>query len=298
MLIILAALAGLRPARNSRAGWLSPLLLVGVGAIFALGLTLKWDDQPVRWNALRPLDAALWQAGHWLKPALFRDSQPPAPFDAGVPLPGMLLTAVVPYFEQGRVFARYAALASLGLALLAGLALTRLRRRWVAALVAGLLLFEVLPPPLARVPFPPPVHPAFAWLREHPLEGEAIADVAAWDQSRLVLYGRGETLWATLLHGQPTVAGASSVWAGHTVALNSWLFAHPQPFRDPEFVPTLRASRVRYLVFHMLGSGEAAILAEAAANPVVSIVGRFEPPAGRSPWPYPITIVEILPAAQ
>jgi len=287
------ALVGWWTARSARA-WRPFLLLVPLGMILALGLTLKWDNEPLQWPALRPLNALIWRLGYALKPVFFGQSQPPAPHDAAIPLPGLLLATLIPYLEQSRVFARYALLATLGIAPLAARVVAGARKRWLGALLAGLLLFEVVPPQVQTLPFPPPTHPAFAWLQGKAEAGSAIADVAAWDDSRLVLYVRGEAVWATLLHGHPTVAGASSVWPAQAAAFNDWLFAHPHPFQDADFVSMLRSYGVRYLVFHMLGSGEQAILADAAENEAVRVVGRFEPPAGVSPWNYPITIVEIL----
>jgi hypothetical protein len=293
-LALLAALAGLPAAWRARRDWLPALLLLLIGILLALGLTLKWDNQSLSLPALRPLDAAIWAIGHAIKPATFPAAQPPAPFDAAIPLPGLLLSAVVPYLEQSRVFARYAMLATLSIALLAGLALQRARRLLPRLALAGLLLFEIIPPPLERLPFPPAEHPAFAWLRQHP---GVIADVAALNRETLTLWVRGETVWATLLHGQPTVAGASSVWPAHTRFFNDWLIAHPHPFDAPDFAALLRAYGVRYLVFHMVGSGEAALMGEAAGNPAFRVVGQFAPPAAGGAYAYPIGIVELLPAS-
>jgi hypothetical protein len=153
---------------------------------------------------------------------------------------------------------------------------------------------KVLPPAVGRVPFPPTPHPAFVWLRAQDLLGKAVADVAAWDDTTLVLYVRGETVWSTLETGQPTVAGASSVWPAQAARLNAWLGEHPHPFSSPDFAPLLRSYGVRYLVFHMLGTGEGLLVSESSANPEFRLVDTFPPPDGPGAWPYPIAIVEVL----
>ena len=111
-------------AAANRRRWLPVLILTPVALILSLGLTLKWDNQSLQWEGLRPLNTVLWQLGHLLKPDVFVAAQPPEPFDAAIPLPGMLLAAVVPLFERARVFARYILIAALGVYLLSGLAVT------------------------------------------------------------------------------------------------------------------------------------------------------------------------------
>ena len=102
-------------AAANRRRWLPVLILTPVALILSLGLTLKWDNQSLQWEGLRPLNTVLWQLGHLLKPDVFAEAQPPVPFDAAIPLPGMLLAAVVPLFERARVFARYILIAALGI---------------------------------------------------------------------------------------------------------------------------------------------------------------------------------------
>jgi hypothetical protein len=267
------------------------LLLVVVGVILSLGLTLRWDDHQVTWAGLGTLDGWLWQIGHAFKPGFF-DAQPPDLLSHAVPLPGLLLTMIVPFLERARVFARYALLAEMGVALLAAAALGRIRLGWARWLLAGLLVFEVIPPRLNSVPFPTPTHPAFEWLRAHPLNNEAVVDLMAAYPGTLVLANRGESVLATAYHGQPTVAGASSVWPAHTVYLNDWLSSHPHAFARTDFIPLLRFYHVRYILLHMQGPDEPAILAEAKTNPDVREIGCFDPPPGPGPWAHPICILE------
>ena len=158
----LVAILGIFLARKNRA-WRPAIAVALVGLLLAQGLTLHWNGQTVQWPALRPLNQALWQVGHSLKPGFFVDAQPPAPFADAIPLPALLLSVFVPFWERGRVFARYALLGQRGRAAAgrdgAGRGAPAVAHRpiigRVAQLVlAGILLFEIVPPPLSTLPFP------------------------------------------------------------------------------------------------------------------------------------------------
>ena len=294
----LLALAGLWAARRDWRRWLPVVLLAGSGLILALGLTLKWDNQSLAVPALRPLNSALWSVGHWLKPATFSTAQPPPPFDQAVPLPGLWLAAVTPWLERARVFARYALVGAVGVFLLSGLGLASLRPAWVRLAVLGLLLFELLPPPLANLPFPAQPHPALVWLNEQapPAAGQSVIDLEAVRPHTPGLRIGGEVVWATREHGWPTVSGASSVWPVAAGALNLWLTTHEYAFLSPQIASLLRDPfGVRYLLLHMRGEGEAGLLADAQQSPAFRLVQCFPPPAGPGPWPDPICVLELLP---
>lgn len=294
LLASLLAVLAIRPAARDRRWW--PVLAITViGLILSLGLTLKWDGQTVRWEALRGLNNALWRLGYWLKPDFFPAPHPLPPFDTAVPLPGLLLSILVPFWERARVFARYALLASVGVYLLTALSLARVRHVWARGLLAALLIIELLPPPSSNVPFPPAEHPAFAWLRQHASAAQGIVDLDAWQPDRLYLPHRGQTLLATQFHQQPTVAGASSILPAHVAFLDQWLAAHPHPFATAEFAPLWRYTGVRYILFHVSGGYAQALLGEAAQNPDLQDRGCFDPPPGISPWDYPMCILELLP---
>lgn len=297
LIAVMTAIAGWRVAwREGRRRWLPIFVLTPVALVLCLGLTLKWDNVSLQWDVLRSVNAALWQIGHLLKPDVFSAGPPPAPFDTAIPLPGLLLSATVPLFERARVFARYGFIAALGIFLLAGLTIERLRRpRGVRWLLATALLFEVIPPPLPRVPFPPPSHEAFTWLKSQP--AGAVADLLAAHPDTLVLINRGETVWAIRLHGKPAVGGASSVWPASASFLHEWLATHPHAVAGPTFVPLLRQYGTRYILLHMTGEWEAAILAEARQNPALEFVRCFDPPITPSPWPYPICALQVRPAS-
>jgi hypothetical protein len=153
-----------------------------------------------------------------------------------------------------------------------------------------------VPPPLSGVPFPVEPHPAFQWLAQQELQGASIADVIASHPSTLGLPIGGETIWATRLHGQPTVAGASSVWPTQTRWLYDWLVSHQHPFWNGDLTTILRAYRVRYLVLHVRSDLERGLLEESRADPELHNVQCFPKPANPGPWNYPICILEVLPA--
>jgi hypothetical protein len=291
------AIAGLCAALR-RKEWRPVIFLAGTGLLLALGLTLSWDNASLKWPPLRPIDAALWQLGHLLKPSLFTTAQPTVPFDNAVPLPGLLLVALVPFMERARVFARYIFVGAIGVFLLTALGLTLARRRWIRIVLALLLVLEVLPAPLSALPFPPEPHPAFDWLKQQSIPGEGIADLAAAHPSTPILLNDGETVWATRYHGKGTAAGASSVWPASTAFLNVWLGSHEHAFWNLDLVPILRFYRIRYILLHIRGDWEKGILEEAKQNKEIRALQCFEPAASPGPWDYPICVLEVLPPSQ
>jgi hypothetical protein len=292
-LAFLLALIGLLRARKLRQ-WRPVLLLTGVTLLLALGLILKWDNEPVRWSLMSPINQALWQLGHWLKPALFVTERPPQPFDDAIPLPGMLLAIVVPFIERARVFARFALVGGIGVFLLVALTLSTVRHRWVRLALMLLLIVEVIPRPLGNLSYPPEPHPAFRWLKQQSMPGQSVADMVAGHPYTPVLLIEGQTVFSTDQHGKPTVAGASSVWPAHSAFLFHWLASHEHAFWNPDTVPILRFYAVKYVLLHMRGEHEQGILEEAMSNSQISLVDCF--PGSPGPWDYPICILEILPS--
>ena len=285
--------------------WRPALALALVCVLLAQGLTLHWDGQAVQWPLLRPLNLVIWQIGHTLKPGFFTDSQSPAPFVDAIPLPALLLAAFAPFWERGRIFARYALAASLGMYLLAGMALVRVRALWPRRLIAGravqlalvgLLLFEIVPPPLKMLPFPPAGHAAYTWLSQQTLAGEGIVNVFAASPSALVLSNVGYNLLAPSYHRQATAAGAAGVRPKHTNVLNDWLATHEHPFWQPDLPQILRDYRVRYVVIEMQGAGEQGLWQEALVAAEFKPVDCFPAPDGLTPWDWPICIVEVPPS--
>ncbi len=290
----LLAIAGAWAALK-RKEWRPVLLLTAVTLALTLGLTLKWDNESIHWGLLRPLNQALWGLGHWLKPSFFVSALPPEPFDTAVPLPGMLVAAIVPFLERARVFARYALVGGVGVFLLTALGLTLVRQRWARLALIVLLIIEVVPRPLARLPFPTSPPPAFDWLKQQSIPGGSIADLVAGHPYTPVLLNEGQTVLATRYHGKPTVAGASSIWPADTSFLYQWLATHEHAFWSPDTVPILRFFAVRYILLHMIGEQEQGILEEAKSNQDLRLVKCF--PGVPGPWNYPICVFEVLPPA-
>lgn len=290
---LIGAVAALSNTRRRKIWW--PAVMVAVfGLVLALGVALQWDSAPVRSAAFAPVNRLLWQVGRALKPAVFADAPPV--YDEAIPLPGFLLTVIVPFFERARVMARYGFAASIGVFLLRAFALSRIRPRSLRWLAAAVLVFEVVPPPLASLPYPPAPHPVFEWLARQDLSGGAALDLVAAHPDVVVPVNRGESVWASLLHGQPIVAGASSVWPAHSMFLHEWLASRPHALAESRTITVLRQYRTRYLLLHMASEWEEAIRAEAAQNPELRFVDCFAPASGPTPWPEPICAFEVLPS--
>ena len=298
--VVLAIYGFLAARRHSYRLPMLTLTLAGLG--LALGLTLKWNGEPLQWPLLQPLYHGLWRLGHLLKPGFFTTPTPPTYLDGQIPLPGLLLTILVPFFERARVFARYAFVGGIGLFLLTAVGLMRVRRAWLRLALAALLMVEVLPAPLSSVPFPPASHPSFDWLRKQSKDTEASApqsvlDVAASSPHIPILFNSGAAVWATRAHGYPAVAGASSVWPGDNAFLFHWLASHPHGLRDSQLAPVLRFYDVRWVLLHMRGQDEQGLYEDALQNPELRPRECFDPTPGASPWPYPICILEVLPSS-
>jgi hypothetical protein len=292
LLASLLAVVGASHALKERK-WRPALLVAVVGVVLALGLTLKWNGEQISVAAVRPLNILIWRVGHTFKPGFFVSELPSPPFDTALPAPGLLLSAVLPFWEGARVSARYVLVGGIGVSLLAGLGIMAMRKVWLQLLLAGLLIVELLPPPTRQVPFPPPSHPAFDWLSQQQIAPEGIIDLATWPRDTLYLLIGGNPLWATEYHGQPTVAGASSVWPAHITFLGHWLQSHPGAFSNPDLAPLLRQYRVRFLLFHMLGPYAEEMLQEARQNPEMLNLRCFESSSSRGPWDYPICVFEV-----
>ncbi len=299
----IAAIVGVILGRKNTA-WLPALALAVVGLVFAQGLTLHWDGQPVQWPIMRPLNQAIWQAGHSLKPAFFPVAQPPTPFADAIPLPALLLSVIVPFWERGRVFARYALAASLGVLLLAGMALLEVRRLWpsrpvagrlVQLALAGILLIEIVPRPLQTLPFPPAGHAAYTWLSQQSLDGQGIANVFAAHPSTLVLSNMSYNLLAPSYHKQATVSGVTGVRPRYNAQLNEWLATHEHPFWHPDLAPILRSYRVKYILMEMQGEWEGGLWQEARAAKEIKPLECFPAPESIAPWNWPICVLEVLP---
>jgi hypothetical protein len=298
ILLLLLALLGVVALwrRRDRGAAGSIIVTVVAGVILGLGLTLQWDAQYVPVPALRPVNEALWELGHRLKPDVFPGADAPPEFAEAIPLPGLLLTALVPTFEGARVTARYLMVAAPALLLLAALGLERLPRAWLRWLVALLLLVEAARIPIAGVPYPPPAHAALTWLAEHPPgPGESALDITSPAPGLLTLGVGGDVLGETFIHGWPIAGGGGSILPAHAAYLLDWLVAHPDPAAAAEFPQLLRDYGIRYVLLHMTNDPAPTLQRLAAGTPELTAQGCYEP-AGM-PWTWPICILEVTPAA-
>jgi hypothetical protein len=284
-------------ATHGQRGRRSLLLSLGVGLVLALGLTLKWDDHIVQCDLFRPVTALIWRVGHGLKPDLFPVPEVPAQFEAAIPLPGLLLSALLPFWEGARTLSRFAFVAAPAFFIFVARGVERFRSSWVPWTLAVFLVLEIVPAPTNGFPFPPPEHAAFDWVREESAAEAGVLDLYAAFPDLLAVPIRGESLWSTENHRRATVSGTSGVWPGHTHALFLWFLQHPHPFERRDFAPLLRFYEADYVLLHMQTEAEWDHLPDAEQNPALEFVGCFDPPAGPSPWPYPICIVRVLPPA-
>lgn len=278
-----------------RRAWRPILALAALGLLLTVGMTVHWNARSVSAPLLQPLNQALWQLGHALKPSFFTTPAPPIPLDTAIPLPAYLLTVLMPFFERGRMFSRYGLIAVFGIYMLAGLALTRLRQPWQKALLGGILIFALVPPRLEAIPWPPQLHPGFTWLSQNLRPGEGIINVVGIHPSTMGTVIGGETFLASQLHRLPTASGTAGVKPRHAQYLEDWLATHQHPFWQPDLAPILKAYAVRYVAIQMEGEWEPELWEEAQVADDFTAVGCFDPVAAGQPWDWPVCVVEVTP---
>jgi hypothetical protein len=292
----LLALVGAALALKKRA-WRPVLALTVAGLLLTTGMSVHWDARSVAAPWLRPLDRALWQLGHALKPAFFSQAEPPPPLDTAIPLPAYLLVVLAPFFERGRMFSRYGLIAVTGVYMLAGLALGRLPRAWQRILLGSVMIFALIPPRLDAFPWPPKLHPGFVWLSQNLQSGEGIINVVGIHPSTMGTVIGGETLLAAHLHRLPTASGSAGVKPRHAQYLETWLATHQHPFWQPDLPRILQAYGVRYVAIQMEGEWEPELWKEAQVADDFTARQCFDPEEGGQPWDWPVCVVEVTPKA-
>jgi hypothetical protein len=280
------AVSGLITSRVWR-GRQGLLGVTAIGLTLALGLTLRWNGESVPCRLFQPVTVLIWRLGYLIKPALFGGPIPSAPFEGSVPLPGLFLTAVVPFWESARTMSRYALVGGLGLIVLAAMGLQRLPR-WLRYFVALVWLVEVLPAPTGSVPVPTAPHPAYAWVAQQPTGGQGILDL----EDPGMVWG-GEILYATHFHGVPTAAGMGSFLPEPARPLWEFFLLDKQGMTTPKIAHILSRYEIRYVLVHIRGDEERALWRTLSANPALDAVGCFEPLPTPSPWDYPICIARV-----
>jgi hypothetical protein len=280
--------------RHKRSAWVPPILLVLLGTILSLGPTLHWNKQIVEVAFFEPVNELLWQIGHYLKPSIFWGAATADKIQHAVPLPGFLLTAVIPFWEGARVSARFLFPVSVGFFLLVALAVGQLRTWGWRLALAGLLLFELWPMPANGVPYPPTPHPAFAWLQTQEVDG-GVLELHSVAPKKLVPKTGGEAIWATIYHQAPVISGAGGVWPAGFSFLMGWLSKHEYPFLKPDFPEMLRYYQARYVLLHLPHSAHEEFLENVLNSPDFVLVDCFEPAPDASLWDYPICVIEVTP---
>jgi hypothetical protein len=206
------------------------------------------------------------------------------------------LATFVPFFAQARVLARYALLFGLAVFLLTGFGLDQVKRQWIRLSLAVLLVVEVVPPPTQSYAYPPPSHPAYEWLAQQSIGADGIIEFTTDPEQRLELSLGGPAIWATTIHQQASVGGASSIIPGHIAYLMHWLAEHPHPFKDPDFISLLRYFRVQYLLVTMSGGGQEQNLTNARLNQELRFVQCFSPTSQAVLYDNQICVLEVLPS--
>ncbi|MEM9773444.1 MAG: hypothetical protein AAF902_02610 [Chloroflexota bacterium] len=232
-LILVCLSAGLRQWKETRVLW-----VVGfIALIFSMGTSLQWAGQRVE---IRSSSAMLL----WLNNLLLLDLVV-EPNRIAIPLPGAVFYQYVPFFDSIRVFSRFVLPLIWSLAVLSGLAVAGIRRRYsgsrftnlVVPVLLGLIIFEGWMTPYlnfteVKINQRPEVN---AWLDTIPNEAALMEFPRYID--KIALYNQA-------FHGHPIVNGYMS----HTPA---YLVEQGSPFMDPwptqEAVDILRSWEVTYM---------------------------------------------------
>jgi hypothetical protein len=272
------------------------IAVAAVSFVFALGLAVKWNGHPIEAPVFAPVNRLIWNAGHALKPELFVTEEPIEELANSIPTPAYVLAAVMPRWDTARVYSRFSFLTGIVLALLAALALARLK--WPARIaLAAVLLIEVLPAPTSDLRVPALAHPAYDWIEQQqgrPANGDwqwNILDLSDAKDIAPVLLG-GKVIYAARMHNFAVSSGFGSYPArqlyefrAHMVQTENW----PADMRTPFY---LRALRARYVLVHRVFNRDTRVWDELRNSPHFKPAGCFQPFAENSMWPHEICIAE------
>ena len=279
-----AALA-LRMRRHGRY-----LALAFVCVLLSLGPILEWNGNPAQINWLTQINAGLWQVAHGVRPGQFESPTPEVPFAKGVPLPGYIFYALVPFSESARVLSRYMLVGMLGCVVLLSAGLNRLKG-WAQIGMGCLMLLETSPVPISGVPVPVYAHPAYRWISAQP-DAPANAVFEIWD-NRFIPIG-GEAIYAATFHHRPALNGLGSFLPRHIDALQKYVVSQQDIFASPAFAAALSHYGTRFVVLHLRQKEKDTMLwSQMQRNPLLRTQPCFAPDPADRVWPLTLCVAEI-----
>lgn len=284
--VLVTSLLGIiisRIRRSRLASW--PLLVIaGIATFLATGAFFRWGGPiHVPWPEWgQNLLNLLWQAGYRMKPSFLESPTFPQSWNNQLLSPAILLWIFLPYWEMVIFPYRYLGLLGLSIYITGAEAWVRNAGRFIQAGIFTLWILEAIHGPGKWIPWPPPSHPAFTWLRTQSRDG-LIVDMVANPQVRI--WSSGSILLAPLFHSWPTLSGFEAIdplWS-------KWITTRygPNLIASPE---RLRAIGVRYVLLHILSRDWRE---EIWPGDRLERIGCFDPPNQPSPWKHPICIYKI-----
>lgn len=306
---IIGAVIALRPAQSAlqqqqRREWQVLLAIAVISFALALGLAVKWNGHPIIAPILAPLDQVIWRVGHALKPGLFVPDQPIPELANSIPGLSYVLAVAMPLWDAARVYARFSFVSGLALALLAALLISRVSRagragRVGGVLLAGLLLFEVLPQPTNNRPVPARAHPVYEWITAQGGQPENgthtwnILDLSDEPNILPIILG-GKVVMAARQHNLAVSSGFGSYPVRHISELRTHLARAPEWAGDMRTPFFMRALRTRYVLVHRIFRNDDRVWEGILASPFFKPAGCFAPYAGDSIWPHEVCVAEAL----
>jgi hypothetical protein len=245
-----------------------------IGIVLMLGLTLHWWGRPI----LLPLSPGLAEnARNFFQsiglPSLVTDQA------MQVPMPGLLIFWLLPISRSFHHSGRWGLVASIGVAMLAALGLTKLmegrspkKRILIGSVAIILLLVEFNTQPLHDTITTDQMHRAVDdWLAAQPAQS-VIIEYPLWYTLK------GQSLYYTIAHRQKIVQGYSIVPPADFSAMRPVLERWPAP----ETLDLLQRIGVRYVLVHSFQRDdfENAQLPALLSNPRLKLIDKFPTPIG------------------
>lgn len=270
-------------------------MLAASAGILTLGMVVRWNDEIVSAPVFAPLNAALWQMGRLVKPALFASPQPIPEVAQAIPLPGFGLMAVLPQWEAARVYTRFYLLTGLALTGFAALVLQRLRWGWRVGL-AALLLIEALPLPTFNRPTPTAAHPAYEWLAANAAPGMAerawnILNISDEPNAEPIMLG-GLPTYSASLSNVAIAQGFGSYPVRHIVELRNILLHAPDWATDMRIPFFMRNLKIGYVFVHLKFKKDSRVWDGVRASPFFTPQGCFASQGEMDVWQDEICVAK------